>query len=285
MKITPKKLIRTILAAAIITVLSAIFAVSASAADIDQKEANKLAEAMMSEYIYARSIYSPHDFSKYTSLANLVEYFDSIVAEIQESGAPIADETYTASITSSSFKDWGDCAMVCVGAVETCDNGESSSGDSAYVLIAKTEDGLEIRDFYLSENGYEWRFRGADYKFGNPDYWLDSPETEAVLERARAEREIGFNAICEQSQRKLAEQYSMEEAEIASIDDLDAADSITLNKDDIATWASDNCAQDSPTSAIHGVDYCDMSQWNDYNDPYGNFNWDCTNFASHALIA
>ncbi len=225
-----ERFIKIILAAAIITVLSAVFAVSASAADINQEEANSLAEAMMSEYIYARSIYSPHNFSKYTCLENLVEYFDSIVAEIQESGAPIVDETYTASITSSGFKSWGDCAMVCVGAVETCGNGESSSGDSAYVLIAKTEDGLEIRDFYLSENGYEWRFRGADYKFGNPDYWLDSPETEAVLERARAEREIGFNAICEQSQRKLSKQYAAEEPATASIDNLDSADSIALYK-------------------------------------------------------
>ncbi|GEM_PF-4165281 len=285
MKIKLKKLIRTIFMTTVMTVLSVISAVSVSAADINQDEAYKLAEAMMSEYIYARSIYSLHDFSKYTSLENLVEYFDSIVSEIQESGAPIVDETYTANVTSSSFKDLGDCAMVCVSAVESCNNGESSSGDSAYVLIAKSENGLEIRDFYLSENGYEWRFRGADYQFGNPDYWLDSPKIEAVLERARAERKIGFNVICEQSQRKLAEQYAMEDMGTASIDEPDAVDSITLNKDNIATWARDNCTKESPTSAIPGVEYCDMSQWNNYDDPNGKKNWDCTNFASHALIA
>ncbi len=290
MPIKTQTSVRAMLLAALIVLMTIISAAPAYASGIDEEEAKALAVAMTEEYIYATRKNRPHDFSQFTSIDYLVEYVDSIVAEIQESGGlpSVNDDTFKVTVSVAEYKnqeyhDYGDYVRIMVHSYEEENGGTSSFGDYYYVIVAEKEGGgLEIRDWSLDNNGYEYRFRGKDYVCFDPDYWLDEDNAKEVLARARKEREIGLKTIWEQAQNNLMTQYSRENTEQPSI--MEESSSITLNKDLIAWWATQNCTKNPPTSAIPGVDYCDFSQWNDYDDPTAPKNWDCTNFASHALI-
>lgn len=225
MPIKTQTSVRAMLLAALIVLMTIISAAPAYASGIDEEEAKALAVAMTEEYIYATRKNRPHDFSQFTSIDYLVEYVDSIVAEIQESGGlpSVNDDTFKVTVSVAEYKnqeyhDYGDYVRIMVHSYEEENGGTSSFGDYYYVIVAEKEGGgLEIRDWSLDNNGYEYRFRGKDYVCFDPDYWLDEDNAKEVLARARKEREIGLKTIWEQAQNNLTTQYSRESTEQPSI--------------------------------------------------------------------
>ena len=225
MHIKTKTSARAMLLAALIVLMTIMSAAPAYASGIDEEEAKALAVAMTEEYVYATRKNRPHDFSQFTSIDYLVEYLDSIVAEIQESGTmpSVNDGTFKVTVSVADYKnqeyhDYGDFVRIMVQSYEEENGGTSSFGDYYFVIVAEREGGgLEVRDWSLDNNGYEYRFRGKDYVCFDPDYWLDEDNAKEVLARARKEREIGLKTIWEQAQYNLTTQYSREGASAPTV--------------------------------------------------------------------
>ena len=65
-----------------------------------------------------------------------------------------------------------------------------------YVLVAEGENGLEIRDYNDPHTGWDG-IRGDSFIPKDPDYWITSPDIEAVLENVMQTIDEGLKIYAE----------------------------------------------------------------------------------------
>lgn len=145
-------------------------------------------------------------------------------------------------------------------------NRNSECNDEIEIKLIKESNGKYRITSYIGELGwmpyYNMEYMEALRSGGNP---------EAVLERRKAELDL----LRERNYKDSLELEMLREQRKKS-EEVAPYHSYALDRDEIRRWALDNCESMFPESAIPGVSYYDFSKI-----PY---NYDCTNFVSHALF-
>ncbi len=159
----------------------------------------------------------------------------------------------------------------------------------AYVIIEKTSDGYVVKDWILpaQAESYIGYIRGFDLnsliepELSDPCYWdnrqkdaelLDTIDSIIQTQVERIERESGAS---EDITVNDPEEAATVNSELVII----PRRVFPLDRSAIVNWAESNYDKDTPTTGNSAI----VPQYYDFSEITGNF--DCTNFASHALLA
>lgn len=281
MKLT--KSLLSIAMALIIFITNTVF-VNASE-EIDMSDAFELAEEFLTEYYYAIDQGRDYDYSKYTSSLYFLEYINTQI-ESQAYAKKIYDVpeklNYSVNVEFIDLKDLGNCIMLetlsHVRFQYITSDYQSGYGETNYFLIANGSNGLEIKDWYITSNPYCEQVRGT---LGNedPTLWEKQKIASGILNEQVMWRED----ITYSYGRYVQEMFGFEITSEEDTDDMQPtsidASPDYLDKNKIVTWALNNCSKKTPTTG----DSSQVSTYYDFSTISGNY--DCTNFASHALLA
>lgn len=252
---------------------------------IDVEEAYNLAEGFLKEYYYALHILEDYDFTTYIAPQALLEHINGRIQSSWSSESLILDSQrleYEMETELVSSEDLGDCLRLFVAVRSSWRyidaDFRSGNGDGVYLLIATSADGLKIYDWYIPFEPYLEATRGVINTISDKDFWDTNSKVNKILTKQK-EWDAGIpdraSIINAQKAGIAVEEYNESEPEPAST----SATLYSLNKNAMVTWARNNFNLSSPTSGKSSL----INSYYDFSQLSGSY--DCTNFASHALLA
>ncbi len=252
---------------------------------IDVEQAYNLAEGFLKEYYYALHIFEDYDFTAYIASQALLEHINGRIQSSWNSESLILDSQrleYEMETELVSSEDLGDCLRLFVAVRSSWRyidvDFRSGNGDGVYLLIADSGDGLKIYDWYIPHEPYLEATRGAFDTVSDKDFWGTSSEAAKILANQKewdADIPARASIINAQKAGTSVEEHNESELEPA----LTNATLSPLNKESIVDWARDNYISSPPSSGNPDL----VSTYYDFSTLTNQF--DCTNFASHALLA
>ncbi len=133
--------------------------VSVFAEQIDPNESFKIAAAFEEEFCNAAIMQQDFDFTKYTSLDNLVEYISSITIERQEGPCFEGVTDLVVVQELNKYEYVGDSILLEISLKLNYRNGESTIAYPVFIIVGHGEYGLEVKDWHEIDSSYDYRFR------------------------------------------------------------------------------------------------------------------------------
>ena len=255
--------------------------------EIDTSEAFELAEEFLTEYYYAIDMFQDYDFAKYTTSENFLTYVEKRVnSEVYASEVytNIVRYDYSVEFDDLSFENLGNCVRLYIGSTVKFryapEEEYSIYGEGIYFLVNNGSNGLEIRDWYVPLDPYDEAIRG-DILISDPYYWDNSTERVSIYrsQQLRDESILANYELSVQSKNAVISNSQYDNVNDELNPTAVSATLYAVNHTNVAKWAKDNWDADPPTSG-------DSSQVSTYKDFHtiSSSAWDCTNFASHAIL-
>ncbi len=274
-----------IIAFAIALCLTLSFGVCA-AQTVNTDEAYELAQDFLKEYYYALHTNESYDFTPYIAPQALLDHVNGRIESMWYWNSLVnvttKREEYEFETELVSSENLGDCLRLFVAARSSWRYADadfrSGNGDGVYLLIADSGDGLKIYDWYIPYEPYLEATRGTFDTVSDKDFWETSSEAASILESQKE-----WNASIPYRADDINTTYAATDQIIDNKPDTEPnstnATLYSLNKNAMVTWARNNFSSSSPTSGNSSL----VSSYYDFSQLSGNY--DCTNFASHALLA
>lgn len=286
------KELKRIITAVFVIALTIVMSVGVSADTlIDTDEAFEVANDFITEYYYALHQYQEYDFSSYIVPDNLLEYVNGRVKSAWYANELVNTPqrlNYSLETELKSSEDLGDCLRLFVAVRASYQYPDvdftSGCGEGVYLLIVDTDDGLKIADWHIPYEPYLEATRGNISTISYPDYWQTDLCVEGILASQTAwdaEMETRAVEINAAKTETVSEEFIVNEMDATAVLEPAATNATlySLNKSSIVQWARNNYNASSPTSGNASL----VNTYYDFSRISGNY--DCTNFASHALLA
>lgn len=177
---------------ALIMVCTLSVSAYASPNQIEHEAAENLARDFLTDLFVEDTASGEYviDFTKYTSVEKFIEFMELHIQRInnqsaRSNAADYDDRIFEANAIDFEDVDGGLLMLMHIKNFKhilTMDDDYTWSGSeySVYVLVAEGKNGLEIRDFNYPHTSWEG-IREKDYIPKDVNYWIDSPDIEAVL--------------------------------------------------------------------------------------------------------
>lgn len=272
-----------------IFVCSGILSVSAINQESLSSTPYQFATKFLSEYYNAIDQYDSFNFSDYIDLNNLLTYVNNKVESKRYKSVVYGTDdmqNYKLSFTLKNSEIINDYIKLTISA-ETKFNYKNANLNSGYSqinqIIISNDNDYKIVDWYISSDSYDMQLRGDMLNISNCDYWNINTR---ILTNINQKQQNLNNKIKQyyddlKVQSKWTEDNSVYSDNAATLSTLTSTRSTlySLNRSNMVTWANNNCSENNPSSGNSNQ----VSSYYDFSSiPY---NYDCTNFVSHALLA
>lgn len=252
---------------------------------IDRDEAFEFAKDFLSEYYFAKDQYADYDFSAYVSSENFLNFINQKTAS--DRYRYIVYDTddkqnYKLEFSLIETEEHENYIILDIAVKASFRykyySRNSSIGDETLIIVGYENGKYIVKDWYTYLNAFDVFARGEIATISDPNYWDVSPisdtKTQALEEESQRIYQY-FSDMKAEMARNNDEVPTVEEQELIST----ASVSYSINKTALTNWAKVNYNKEFPISGNPS-----LVAYEDYSK-IGTNNWDCTNFASHSLLA
>lgn len=274
--------------------------------DLSVAGAYEFAESFLTEYYRAKDLCEAYDFSEYIQIPALETFVNGRIEKSWHGKTLYGSATtrnYSIEMILRETELLTDCirfdVAVRVSFVYAGADFSSGYGERMTVLVSETADGYTISDIHDDYEPYFSSYREST-TVSDPNYWYSVDEEELIAwQQAKiasatasaakqAEVQAEADALAAQMAAEQTEEeanncsdfFLLEESTDSSIEPTSTSSTLySLGKTYMVNWARANFNQENPITGNASLVpvYLDFSTLGE--------NHDCTNFASHALLA
>lgn len=252
---------------------------------VDTNEAYEFAKEFLSEYYFAKDQYSDYDFTAFVESENLLNFVNEktvsarhryIVYETDDK------QNYKLEFSLLEAQECNGSILLDIAVKASFRykyyGRNSSIGDETLVIVGYEDGKYVIKDWYTFLDSFDVFARGELATVNDPNYWdillLSEEQTQILKEESQRIYQYFTDMKAEMSSNN-DEVPVLQEQESVSV----ASTSYSINKTALVNWAKVNYDEVYPISGRPS-----LVGYDDYSE-IGTNNWDCTNFASHSLLA
>lgn len=264
---------------------------------IDVDEAYTFATDFLTEYYYAANLFEDYDFTKYIQSDAFLDYVNGLVES--EQYAAIAKgidyiNSYSTSFTLRDYEEYDSFIKLIIrtdayirfrGA-----NVNSHMRTPSHLIVGKIDGEYVLMDWIVVGDSTFLATRGDLTTVSDPDFWNNaSTEKNDVISNQHkynvAEKQYWTdlkNSIATSANLNEVKEHKSDVSSNYAIetDNSTPYAVLFLDKSAMVSWAEANYDRGQPVSGNMSI----VPKYIDFHD-ISETSWDCTNFASHALLA